>query len=95
MVKELPKGSAAKKQLTILTIAQLAGYIYSGVVLGFGIPSLNIYLSKRRLAKQAEKENLAMQNTTNIQEDMLKPENRAFLNQKNFTGNRFINLQNS
>jgi hypothetical protein len=95
MVKALPAGSAAKKQLKVLTIAQLAGYIYSGVVLGFGIPSLNIYLNKKRMAKQAEKENLAAQNAANNQEDMLKPENRAFLNQKNFTGNRFINLQNS
>lgn len=52
MIKELPKGHLARKQLGILTIAQLAGYAYSGLVLGIGIPKLNIYLTNRRIAKQ-------------------------------------------
>ena len=52
MIKELPKGHAARKQLGFLTLAQLAGYAYSGIVLGTGIPKLNIYLTKRRMAKQ-------------------------------------------
>jgi hypothetical protein len=91
MIKALPKNHSARKQLKVLTLAQLAGYAYSGIVLGWGIPSLNIYLSKKRLAKQAEKEGLVVQNSQ--QDNMLNPENRAFLNQKNFTGNSFINLQ--
>jgi hypothetical protein len=91
MIKALPKNHSARKQLKVLTLAQLAGYAYSGIVLGWGIPSLNIYLSKKRLAKQAEKEGLVVQNSQ--QDNMLNPENRAFLNQKNFTGNNFINLQ--
>ncbi|MCM1338558.1 MAG: hypothetical protein NC191_02675 [Muribaculaceae bacterium] len=52
MIKELPKNHAARKQLKFLTIAQLAGYAYSGIVLGVGIPKLNIFLTKRRMAKQ-------------------------------------------
>lgn len=44
--------SATKKTLRHLTIAQLAGYAYSGLVLGIGIPRLNIMFTKRRMAKQ-------------------------------------------
>lgn len=43
---------ATKKTLRHLTIAQLAGYAYSGLVLGIGIPRLNIMFTKRRMAKQ-------------------------------------------
>jgi hypothetical protein len=89
MLKAVPKGSSAAKQLKILTMAQIAGYVYSGIVLGTGIPKLNIYLTKRRMAKQAQ----AQQNKN--EDVMLKPENRAFLNQKNFTGKSFLNLQNT
>ena len=65
-----------------MTIAQLAGYLYSGLVLGFGIPKLNIYLTKRRMAKQeAEK-----QAQNNYADNMLSPSNREFLYNKNFTG---------
>lgn len=46
---------ATKKQLRALTIAQLAGYAYSGIVLGRGIPKLNIYLTNRREAKKKAK----------------------------------------
>ena len=87
MIKALGDNKAAKKQLGILTLAQLAGYAYSGLVLGIGIPKLNIFLTKRRMAKQESE--LAKQSQHNIQgneDKMLSPENREFLNQKNFTG---------
>ncbi len=49
-----------KKQLRTLNGAQLAGYLFSGLVLGFGIPNLNIYitntLDKKRKAKAAEEQ---------------------------------------
>ncbi len=48
----------AKKKLRVLNAAQLAGYAFSGLILGLGIPNLNIYitnkLDKSRKAKQAE-----------------------------------------
>ncbi len=53
MVKLADK--ATKKKLGILTVAQLAGYAYSGIVLGRLIPKLNIYLTNRREAKEAAK----------------------------------------
>ena len=41
------------KKLRILSIAQIIGYAYSGLVLGVGIPKLNIFLTNRREAKKA------------------------------------------
>jgi len=56
MIKKLPKGSAARKNLKILNIGQIANYAYSCSVLGLGIPSLNIAitesLEKKRKAKK-------------------------------------------
>lgn len=87
MIKALGDNKAAKKQLRILTFAQLAGYLYSGLVLGRGIPKLNIYLTKRRMEKQAAMQaQLSQQDKTQVDDKMLTPENREFLNQKNFTG---------
>ena len=63
MLKDLDKLSpeikkATRKRLRVLNWAQLAGYAFSGLVLGLGIPNLNIYvtntLDKRRKAKAAE-----------------------------------------
>ena len=34
-----------KKKLSALNWAQLAGYAFSGAILGFGIPNLNIYIT--------------------------------------------------
>ena len=34
-----------KKRLSTLNKAQLAGYAFSGLVLGLGIPNLNIYIT--------------------------------------------------
>jgi hypothetical protein len=48
-----------KKRLRTLNGAQIAGYMFSGLVLGLGIPNLNIYitnkLDKKRKAQAAEK----------------------------------------
>lgn len=87
MINALPKGHAAKKQLRILTFAQLAGYAYSGLVLGIGIPKLNIYLTKRRMAKQNATEEQKNTPKTDI---MYKPENLAFLSKNNFTGSKLL-----
>lgn len=86
MVKALENNKAVNKQLRILTIAQLAGLVYSGVVLGIGIPKLNIYLTKRRMAKKETMSSVQKQDLSQIDDKMLTPENREFLNQKNFTG---------
>lgn len=99
MVNSLPKNSIARKQLKILSIAQLAGYAYSALALGAGIPKLNIFITNKVMSAQKNKtqnisttENNATQNPAfNAQQqvdNMLKPENVAFLNnnQKHFTG---------
>lgn len=49
-----------KVKLRKLTIAQLINYAYTGLVLGVGIPKLNIYLTGRREAKKAAQK-LALQ----------------------------------
>ena len=66
LMKELDKlpeqtRKATKKRLGTLNKAQLAGYLFSGLVLGLGIPNLNIYITnkldkqrKEKLAKEAE-----------------------------------------
>ena len=57
MFKALPKGGQARKNVRLLNWAQLGGYAYSALVLGIGIPNLNIYLTnlsdKRKKAKLA------------------------------------------
>ena len=44
-----------KKKLGVLNKAQLAGYLFSGLVLGLGIPNLNIYITNRLDAKRKAK----------------------------------------
>lgn len=52
-----------RKRLTTLNKAQAAGYLFTGLVLGFGIPNLNIYitnkLDKQRKEKAAKETELA------------------------------------
>lgn len=66
LTKELEKlpeqiKNVTKKRLKTLNRAQCAGYLFSGLVLGLGIPNLNIYitnkLDKKRKAQQAELQN--------------------------------------
>lgn len=87
LLKKLPKSDkAARKSLRFLTLAQLAGYAFSGIVLGVGIPKLNIYMTKKSEQKRAAARAM---NPENI---MLKPENIAFLSsQMNFTSNKMLN----
>ena len=43
---------ATKKRLRALNVAQVAGYAFSGLVLGLGIPNLNIYITNKLDAKR-------------------------------------------
>lgn len=58
MLKELPKNSAARKNIKLLNIAQGINYAYTIAVLGVGIPKLNIAMTnkaqKKRQAKKQE-----------------------------------------
>lgn len=79
MMNALPKGHPALKKIKLLAAAQMAGYLYSGAVLGVGIPKLNIaitnHLDKKRKAKK--------------QELASNPANLAFLKQKSETSKAF------
>lgn len=57
---------ATKVKLRKLSIAQIVNYAYTGLVLGIGIPKLNIYLTGRREAKKAAKEQQNKQQTTQV-----------------------------
>lgn len=85
MIKAASKNKTVKKQLRILTGAQFAGYLYSALALGIGIPRLNIYLTKRRMAKEAAQQPKQAQTFTSQStqkgDNMLKPENIKFLSQ--------------
>lgn len=71
LVKEnSPHAAEAKKVLTQIkykNLAQLCGYIYSGVVLGWGIPKLNIFITKK-----VENKNKNHQKDTGKQIDKMK-----------------------
>lgn len=85
LLKLLPNADKlTKSKLRYLSIAQVAGYLYSGLVLGVGIPRLNIYMTnKREQKRQAQR--------AYNQVDMYKPENLAFLSkQMNFTSNKLL-----
>ena len=64
MLKDLENKPEVKKlvrkRLRTLNVAQVAGYMVSGLVLGLGIPNLNIYvtnmLDKKRKAETARKQ---------------------------------------
>lgn len=58
--KALPKNGQTRKNLRLLNFAQLGGYVYSAVVLGFGIPHLNIYMTN--MSDKRKKAKLALQN---------------------------------
>ena len=44
-IKDSSVKKIARKRLSTLNKAQLAGYLFSGLVLGLGIPNLNIYIT--------------------------------------------------
>lgn len=75
-----------KGKLRALNIAQVIGYLYSGLVLGVGVPKLNIYMTnkseaKRKAKLEAEKktENVEQIKSDSLANNMLKPENLAYL----------------
>lgn len=85
MLKDLDKLSpeirkTTRKRLTTLNRAQVAGYLFSGLVLGLGIPNLNIYitnkLDKKHKAEAAAKakEVSINDNAEPAKEISLKPE---------------------
>ena len=51
-IKDEAVKKATKKRLRALNLAQVSGYIFSGLVLGLGIPNLNIYITNRLDAKR-------------------------------------------
>ncbi len=69
MMSALPKATSklTKSRIKYLNIAQLAGYVYSGLVLGFAIPKINIAITKATEKKKA----------TNKAQDVLTPFNSA------------------
>ena len=78
--------SLTRLKLKCFDIAQLAGYAFSAIVLGVGIPKLNIYMTNKSEQKRAQ------QRAMNPQMNMFKPENLAFLSKEmNFTANRMLN----
>lgn len=77
---------ATRKNMRFLSVAQLAGYAFSAAVLGVGIPKLNIHMTNKREAR-----NKAKTANTNPIENMLKPENMAFLSSNMNFGQKFNN----
>src|SRR5574344_327529 len=72
ILNELPKNGKARKNIKLLNIAQMAGYAYSALVLGIGIPNLNIALTKRATKKRKEKAALVGQQPTQTQNNSYK-----------------------
>lgn len=57
MLKNLPDTMKHTKiKIRNKNISQMAGYLYSGLVLGFGIPKLNIYITKKLNENKKKKE---------------------------------------
>ena len=53
-IKDETLKAATKKRLRALNKAQIAGYLFSGLVLGLGIPNLNIYITNKLDKKHKE-----------------------------------------
>ena len=67
-----------KEQLRALNFSQAIGYAYSGLILGLGIPKLNIHMTKQSEAKRkARLAALKADSAANGQ--MLNNDNRKFL----------------
>ena len=79
-LETLPDGlkEITKKRLSTLNKAQLAGYAFSGLVLGIGIPKLNIWitnsLDKKRKAKAAEAAQAAENKQVEVKPQEVKAE---------------------
>lgn len=85
MMKLLPEADKVTRgKLNVLNLAQLIGYAYSALVLGIGIPRLNIYMTNKREARNAAQKAAAQPADNKAQV------NNEFLKSKmvNFYGNR-------
>ena len=60
-----------------------SGYLYSGLILGVGIPKLNIYMTnkseEKRKARLAAEKSQQQPNVSEQYNAMMKPDNLAFL----------------
>ena len=72
--KTSPVAKKALKQLKFLNIAQIAGYAYTGLILGIGVPKLNIAMTN----SSDKKRRTRIKNMINSQE------NQEFLKQRMF-----------
>ena len=91
LMKLLPKDDKLTRvKLRNLNIAQLVGYEYSAVVLGFGIPKLNDYMTKKNEAKRLAK--LAAQNNNQQQASTITNDTAqtAAAKSQNFTANSIV-----
>ncbi len=69
---------ATNRKLRILNISQIMGYVCTGMALGFGIPTLNIYLTRKSEAKRkARAEEMAKQEALKVDVKSVKPETKA------------------
>ena len=74
-----------KGKLRALNIAQIAGYLYSGLVLGIGVPKLNIYMTNKSEAKrkaklsETQKAKGITSDVSKSMDTMLQADNLAFL----------------
>lgn len=89
-IKDPAVKDSLREQLRALNFSQAIGYAYSGIVLGWGIPKLNIHMTKqseaKRKAKLAEMQSVKPQAFS----EMLNVENQKFL--QNFQANKNISL---
>lgn len=88
LMKLLPKAEKLTRQkLGVLNLAQVIGYAYSALVLGIGIPRLNIYMTNKREARNAAMKAEAEKQTPAKVENVQA--NHEFLRSKmvNFYGN--------
>lgn len=67
MMQAVSNNKTAKKYLNILTLAQLAGYTYSALALGIGIPRLNIFITKKVMNKKAKQQPEIQNNNSNLE----------------------------
>lgn len=79
MLKEaLKKAPSARTKVNALGIVQIAGYIYSCVVLGIGIPKLNIAITKFVEGKNKTQDKSSLANTNPDKEKFLNRLNSSF-----------------
>ncbi|MBO7672635.1 hypothetical protein J6S88_04410 [bacterium] len=72
LIKKLPKADKiTRRKLWKLNGAQFAGYLFSGLILGFGIPKMNKYITNNKEAKKKAALEAQAEAAKNV---MLKPE---------------------